>query len=90
MRYAMFVFAAFLLTACSEAERSATSPAPKAAYVAPHELTDAEAAAAATRVCNYYHSEPAVPAGQADSLARFECDGRARGGSSFFVERMGI
>ena len=90
MRYAMFVFAAFLLTACSEAERSATTPAPKAAYVAPHELTDAEAAAQATRVCNYYHSEPAVSAGQADALARFECDGRARGGSSFFVERMGI
>lgn len=89
MRYLMPVM--LLLSAgCSEAERSATTPAPKAAYVAPSSMTEAEARAAATRFCRYFHSEPAVPADHADTLLRFECAGRARASESFFVERMGL
>jgi hypothetical protein len=88
MRYLIPV--ALFLAGCSHAEMSATIPAPNAAYVAPPNVTEAEAKAAATRLCNYYHSEPAVPADQADTLARFECTGRARGGDSFIVELTGI
>ncbi len=89
MRYLMPVML-LLLAGCSEAERSATTPAPKADYVAWSNMSEAEAKAAATRFCQYYHSEPAVPADHADTLARFECDGRGRAGQSFFVEYMGL
>ena len=88
MRYLMMML--LLLAGCSEAERSATTPAPKVAYVAPSNMSEAEAKAAATRFCRYYHSEPAVPADHADTLLRFECAGRGRAGESFFVERMGL
>jgi hypothetical protein len=88
MRYLIPV--ALFLAGCSHAEMSATTPAPNAAYVAPPSLTEAEAKEAATRLCAYYHSEPAVPADYADTLARFECTGRARGGDSFIVELTGI
>ncbi len=88
MRY--FIPAMLLLVGCSEAERSATTPAPKAAYVASSSMSEADARAAAARFCRYYHSEPAVPTDHADTLLRFECAGRARAGESFFVERMGL
>jgi len=80
---------AVMLAGCS-AEMSATTPAPNASYVAPRNVTEAEAGATATQVCGYYHSEPAVRAGNADTLLRFECTGRARGVDTFFVERMGL
>ena len=89
MRNLTFMLVALLLTGCSEAERSATTPAPKAAYVAATNITEADAKAAAAHFCEYYHSEPAAPADHADAL-RFECIGRARGGSSLLVERMGL
>jgi len=90
MRYSSFMLVALLLTGCSEAERSATTPAPNAAYVASPDMTETNAKAAAASACQYYHSEPATPAGQADTLARFECTGRARGGDSFLAEDMGL
>jgi len=90
MRYLTLMLVALLLTGCSEAERSATTPAPNAAYVASPAMTEADAKAAAASACQYYHSEPATPAGQADTLARFECTGRARGGDSFLAEDMGL
>jgi hypothetical protein len=77
-----------LLGGCSEAERSATTPAPNLTYVAA--AGGAEGQAQADRVCEYYHSQPAAPAEPNGPLARFECKGRARGGESFFVERMGL
>jgi len=88
MRYLIPVM--LLLAGCSEAERSATTPAPKAVYVASSSMSEADAKAAATRFCRYYHSEPAVPADHADTLLRFECAGHGRAGESFFVERMGL
>jgi hypothetical protein len=87
MRY--MVLAAAALAGCSHAERSATTPPPNAPYVA-SASSEADAAARAAQYCRYYHSEPAAPAGQAGPYARFECKGRARGGESFFVERMGL
>jgi len=81
---------AAMLAGCSHAELSATTPAPNAVYVAPSSTTEAEAKEAAARVCDYYHSEPVAPAGDADMLRRFECAGRARGGNSFFVELTGL
>jgi hypothetical protein len=86
MRYLIPLF----LAGCSHAEISATTPVPNAAYVAPPSLTETETQAAATRLCASYHSEPAVPVDHADTLARFECTGRARGGDSFIVEFAGI
>ena len=53
-------------------------------------MTEADAKAAAARVCQFYHSEPVTPAGQADTLARFECTGMTRGGDSFLAEDMGL
>jgi len=88
MRYLMPVM--LLLAGCSEAERSATTPAPKADYVAASNMGEADAKAAATRFCRNYHAEPAVPADHADTLLRFECAGRGRAGESFFAERLGL
>jgi len=90
MRYSSFMLVALLLTGCSEAERSATTPAPVASYVAAPNMTEADAKAAAARFCEYYHSPPANPAAQTDTLARYECTGRARGGDSFLAEDMGL
>jgi hypothetical protein len=87
MRYMALMAAA--LAGCSHAERSATTPSPKAPYVASTN-SEADATGEAARYCRYFHSEPAVPAGQAGPYSRFECKGRARGGKSFFVERMGL
>ena len=60
---------AVMLAGCS-AEMSATTPAPNASYVAPRNVTEAEAGATATQVCGYYHSEPAVRAGNQLEVAR--------------------
>jgi hypothetical protein len=87
MRYMVLLAAA--LAGCSHAEESATTPPPNASYVAATN-SEADAMAEATRNCRYFHSEPAVSAGHAGPYARFECKGRARGGESFFVERMGL
>ena len=87
MRYIALVAAA--LAGCSHAEESATTPPPNASYVAGTN-SEADATAEAMRYCRYYHSEPAVAAGNSGPYARFECKGRARGGESFFVERMGL
>ena len=89
MRSLLFIPVTMALVACSHAERSATTPPPNAAYVAASNL-QGDPTAEAARYCRYYHSEPAVAAGSAGALARFECTGRARGGESFFVERMGL
>src|SRR5262249_36900240 len=89
MRYA-WAIPLLALGGCSHAEMSATTPPPNAIYVAPSSLTEADAKAVAIGVCGYYHSEPTVPAGNADTLLRFECTGRARGGRSLFVERIGF
>jgi len=89
MRYLFIIPIAVWLAGCSHAERSATTAAPNAAYVAASNI-EADAMTEATRYCRYYHSEPASLAGRADTLLRFECIGRARGGDSFFVERMGL
>ena len=87
MRYMVLVAA--VMSCCSHAEKSATTPRPNAPYVASAN-SEADATAEATRYCRYFHSEPAVAAGHAGPFARFECKGRARGGESFFVERMGL
>ena len=87
MRYLIVI--ALALAGCSEAEMSAATPAPKANYVASTNI-EADAMAEATRFCRYYQSEPALLVDHAGTISRFECQGRARGGESFFVERMGI
>jgi len=76
------------VAACSHADESATSPAPRAAYVVPSSVTDADAQA--QQFCTSYHSQPAAVADHSGDLSRFECTGRALGGESFFVERMGL
>jgi hypothetical protein len=77
------------LAACSHADESATTPLPRAAHIT---LTDSESAAMAEadKFCHDYHSAPAALVDHAGTLSRFECAGRARGGDSFFVERMGL
>lgn len=77
------------VAACSHAERSATTPAPQANYVASVD-NESEASEQAAKFCELYHSKPAQLADRAGTIARFECTGRARGGDSFFVERMGL
>jgi len=77
------------VAACSHAERSATTPAPQAGYVASTNI-ESEASEQAAQFCEYYHSKPAQLADRAGTISRFECTGRARGGDSFFVERMGL
>lgn len=77
------------VAACSHAERSATTPAPQASYVASTN-NESEASEQAARFCEFYHSKPAQLADHAGTISRFECTGRARGGDSFFVERMGL
>jgi hypothetical protein len=80
---------AVAVTACSHAERSATTPAPQAGYVASTNI-ESEASEQAERFCEFYHSKPAQLVDHNGTISRFECTGRARGGDSFFVERMGI
>ncbi len=46
--------------------------------------------AEAEKFCHDYHSAPATLVDHAGTISRFECTGRARGGDSFFVERMGL
>jgi hypothetical protein len=75
MRHVVVV--ALMLAGCSHAEMSATTPAPRANYIA---ATNIETEA----------SEPAVLVDRAGTISHFECAGRARGGRSFFVERMGL
>ena len=89
MRCLLFMPVAVWVAACSHAERSATTPAPNANHVVASNI-EADAMNAATRYCRYYHSEPAILAERAGTLSHFECSGRARGGESFFVERMGL
>jgi len=89
MRCMVLVLMAAGLIGCSEAERSATTPPPNATYVSAAG-TEADAPSAAARYCSYYHSEPATAVDHADAFPRYECTGRARGGESFFVERMGL
>ncbi len=60
------------LAACSHAERSATTPAPKANFVASTNI-ETEAAADADRFCRYYHAEPAVLVVRTGTIWQFEC-----------------
>jgi hypothetical protein len=60
------------LSACSHAERSATTPAPKANYIASTNI-ETEAAAGAEWLCRHYHAEPAVLADRTGTRWRFEC-----------------
>jgi hypothetical protein len=69
---ALLAVAVASLAACSHAERSATTPAPKAAYIASTNV-DAEAAAAADRFCRYYNAEPPVLVERRGTLWHFEC-----------------
>jgi hypothetical protein len=87
MRHVVVV--ALMLAGCSHAEMSATTPAPRANYIAATNI-ETEASEQATQFCRYYHSEPAVLVDRAGTISHFECAGRARGGRSFFVERMGL
>ena len=89
MRCMVLMLMAAGLIGCSEAERSATTPAPNVTYVSAAG-TEADAASAAAHYCSYYHSEPATATDHADAYPRYECKGRARGGESFFVEQMGL
>jgi hypothetical protein len=77
------------VTACSHAEKSATTPAPQASYVASTNI-ESDASEQAARFCEFYHSKPAQLVDHAGTISRFECTGPARGGDSFFVERMGL
>jgi hypothetical protein len=61
----------------------------QASYVASTNV-QSEASEQAARFCEFYHSKPAQLADRAGTISRFECTGRARGGDSFFVERMGL
>ena len=61
------------LTACSHAERSATTPAPKANFIASANI-ETEAPAEADRFCRYYHAAPAVLIVRTGTLWRFECN----------------
>jgi hypothetical protein len=84
MRYLIVV--ALMLGGCSEAERSATTPAPNANFVAFSNTSEGDATAEATRVCRHYHSEPAALVDHAGANLRFECKGRARGDEPMFFE----
>ncbi|HZF36818.1 MAG TPA: hypothetical protein VE914_23710 [Candidatus Angelobacter sp.] len=84
MRYLIVV--ALMVGGCSEAEMSATTPAPKANFVAFSNTSEADATAEATRVCRYYHSEPAALVDRTGANLRFECTGRARGDEPMFFE----
>jgi hypothetical protein len=77
------------LAACSHADESATTPRPRANYVASTNI-EGDAMAAAETFCRDYHSTPAALVDHAGTISRFECTGRTRGGESFFVERMGL
>lgn len=63
------------LAGCSHAEKSATTPSPRATYIAASNI-EADAMADATRFCTYYHSEPAVLVDRAGTISRFECTHR--------------
>jgi hypothetical protein len=89
LTYLVLASTALAVTACSHAERSATTPAPQASYVASTNI-ESEASEQAAQFCEFYHSKPAQLADRAGTISRFECTGRARGGDSFFVERMGL
>jgi hypothetical protein len=77
------------LAACSHADESSTTPRPRAAYVTSTDI-ESDATAAAEKFCRDYHSAPAALVDHAGTISRFECTARARGGDSFFVERMGL
>jgi hypothetical protein len=77
------------VAACSHADRSATTPASRASYVASTNI-ESEASEQAAQFCEVYHSKPAQIVDRAGTISRFECTGRARGGDSFFAERMGL
>jgi len=77
------------LAACSHADESATTPRPRAIHVTSTNI-EGDAMAEAEKFCRDYHSAPAALADHAGTISRFECTGRARGGDSFFVERMGL
>ena len=79
---------ALAVAGCSHADESATSPPPRPAYVVPTGTADAEVQAQG--FCSTYHSQPAALVDHSGDFSRFECTGRARGGESFFVERMGL
>jgi hypothetical protein len=79
---------ALAVAGCSHADESATSPRPQAAYVVPTGAADIDAQA--QRFCSSYHSQPAALVDHSGGFSRYECTGRARGGESFFVERMGL
>jgi hypothetical protein len=87
--YVLLVSIAVAVTACSHAETSATSPVSRAGYVASTNI-ESDASEQAARFCAFYHSKPAQLVDHAGTISRFECTGRARGGDSFFVERMGL
>ena len=84
MRYLIVV--ALMLGGCSEAGRSATTPAPKANYIGSSNASEADAMVEATRFCRYYHSEPAALVDRTGANLRFECTGRARGDEPMFFE----
>jgi len=77
------------LAACSHADESATTPATRASHVTSTNI-EGDAMAEADKFCHDYHSAPAALVDHAGTISRFECTGRARGGDSFFVERMGL
>ena len=77
------------LAACSHADESATTPKPRAGLVTAT-ASESDATAEADKFCHDYHSAPAALVDHAGTVTRFECTGRARGGESFFVERMGL
>jgi hypothetical protein len=84
VRYLIMV--ALMLGGCSEAERSATTPAPTANYVASSNTSEADAMDQATRFCRYFHSEPAALVDRTGANPRFACAGRARGDEPMFFE----
>jgi hypothetical protein len=80
---------ALALAACSHADESATTPAPRASHVTSG-AGEGDAMAQAETFCRDYHSAPAALVDHAGTVSRFECTSRARGGDSFFVEKMGL
>ncbi len=81
--------ATLALAACSHADESAKTPASRASHVTSTNI-EGDAMAEAEKFCHDYHSAPATLVDHAGTISRFECTGRARGGDSFFVERMGL
>lgn len=77
------------LAACSHADDSATTPKPRATLVTAT-ASESDAMAEADKFCHDYHSAPAALVDHSGTVTRYECTARARGGDSFFVERMGL